>query len=186
MAGIFVRIQNASYTQLGKMLTSGEITETALKNYYQQELKKAKSRIYKLAKESAIKEYGKQDIPKFMSLKNLTTTSALLHEIADISKFMRQRTSTIGGLKREKEARLKNLKKFGVNVSAENYGKWIEFVKWFNLSEYSKKFMYEAEEVKDTFLESMEDGKASPKEWDDLFKKYAEKQDSESGLTQYR
>jgi hypothetical protein len=61
-----------------------------------------------------------------------------------------------------------------------------DFVKWFNLSEYSKKFMYEADVIKEVFEESLEDGKASPKEWDDLFKKYAKKQDSESGLTQYR
>ena len=35
-----------------------------------QELKKSKSRIRKLAKESTTKEYGAQEIPKFMSLKN--------------------------------------------------------------------------------------------------------------------
>lgn len=186
MAGIFTRIQKASYTQLGKMLTSGEVTEAALKNYYRQEFKKAKSRIRKLEKESTIKEYGAQDIPKFLSLKNLTTMSALLHEIADISRFMRRGSSTMGGLRREKEARLENLKKFGLNVTLENYGKWNEFVNWFNLSEYSKKFMYEAEEVKDVFTESLEDEKATPAEWDDLFKKYAQLQDSTSGVTEYR
>lgn len=186
MAGIFNRIQNASYSQLGKMLTSGEVSVKALQNYYSQELKKAKDRIRKLKKESTTEEFGAQEIPKFMSLKNLTTTSALLREVADISKFMRQRTSTIGGLKREKEARLKNLKKFGVNVTAKNYAKWMEFVKWFNLSEYSKKFMYEAEEVKDVFTESMEDEKATQKEWESLFNEYIKKQDSTSGVTQYR
>jgi len=186
MAGIYTRIQQSSYSQLGKMVTSGEVTIKVLQNYYRQEFKKAKSRIRKLDTEAVEREYGKQDIPKFMSLKNLTTTSALLHEIADISRFMRHRSSTMGGLKREKEARIRNLQKFGLDVSPENYGKWNEFVKWFNLSEYSKKFMYEAEEVKDVFTESLENGKATPKEWDDLFKKYAEKQDSESGLTQYR
>lgn len=186
MAGIFVRIQNASYSQLGKMLTSGEITETALKNYYSQELKKAKDRIRKLAKESTTEEFGAQEIPKFMSLKNLTTTTALLHEVADISRFMRQRISTIGGLKREKEARLKNLKKFGVNVTDKNYGKWMEFIKWFNLSEYSKKFMYEAEEVKDVFTDSMKDEKATPAEWERLFNEYIKRQDNSSGVTSYR
>lgn len=186
MAGIYTRIQQSSYTQLGQMLTRGEVTIKVLQNYYRQELKKAKSRIRKLDTELVEKEYGKQDIPKFMSLKNLRTTSDLLHEIADISKFMRHRSSTIGGLKREKEARLQNLKKFGLNVTPENYGLWNEFVKWFNLSEYSKKFMYEAEEVKDVFTEALEDGKASPSDWEKLFKKYAEREDSASGVTQYR
>lgn len=186
MAGLYTRIQKASYTQLGKMLTSGEVTEAALKNYYRQEYKKAKSRIRKLDTEAVEKEYGKQDIPKFLNIKNLTTTSALLHEIADISRFMRHRSSTMGGLRREKKARLENLKKFGLNVTPENYGKWNEFVNWFNLSEYSKKFMYEAEEVKDVFTESLEDEKATPEEWDKLFKEYAKLQDSASGVTQYR
>lgn len=186
MAGLYTRIQKASYTQLGEMLTSGEVTEAALKNYYRQEFKKAKSRIRKLEKESTIKEYGAQDIPKFLNIKNLTTTSALLHEIADISRFMRRRSSTIGGLKREKEARLKNLKKFGLNVTPENYGKWNEFVNWFNLSEYSKKFEYEAEEVKDVFTESLKNEKATPEEWERLFNEYIKKQDSAGGVTQYR
>lgn len=186
MAGIFVRIQQASYTQLGKMLSSGEITETAIKNYYRQELKKAKSRIYKLAKESTIKEYGTQDIPKFKSLKELTSVSDLLHEVSDISRFMRLKSTTIGGLKREKEARLKNLKKFGINVTPENYGLWNDFVKWFELSEYSKKFMYEADTIKDVFTEALDNEKPTPEEWDRLFKKYAELEDSASGVTSYR
>lgn len=186
MAGVFTTIRESSYTELGELLTSGAVSEAALRNYYRQEVKKARSRISKLKSAPITKEYGKQDLPRFMSMKNLTNTGALLHEIADLNRFLNRKTSLESGLKKTKTARLKYLREWGLNISSENFGRWAEFIHWFNLSEYSKKFEYEADEVKDVFMESIKNEKATPEEWERLFKKYAEKQDSASGVTQYR
>ena len=108
MAAVFTTIRESTYTQLGKLLSSGEISEAAMRNYYRTEVKKARNRISKLKSERITREYGKQDLPRFMSARNLTTTSALLHEIADLNRFLNKKTSLESGLKRQKEARMKN------------------------------------------------------------------------------
>lgn len=185
MAAVFTTIRESSYTELGELLTSGAVSEAALRNYYKQEVKKARSRISKLKSAAITKEYGKQDIPRFMALKNLTNTGALLHEIADLNRFLNRKTSLESGLKKSKAARLKYLREWGLNISPENFGRWAEFVRWFNLSEYSKKFEYEADEVKEVFEDSLKNEKATPEEWERLFNEYIKKQDSASGVTQY-
>ena len=186
MAGVFTTIRESSYTELGELLTSGAVSEAAMRNYYRQEVKKARNRISKLKSDAITKEYGKQDIPRFMALKNLTTTGALLHEIADLNRFLNRKASLESGLRKNKAAYLEKLKEWGLDISSENFGKWAEFLQWFKLSEYSKKFEYEADEVKDVFEESLKNEKASPAEWEKLFNEYIKRQDSSSGVTEYR
>ena len=186
MAAVFTTIRESTYTQLGKLLSSGEISEAAMRNYYRTEVKKARNRISKLKSERITREYGKQDLPRFMSYRNLTTTSALLHEIADLNRFLNKKTSLESGLKRQKEARMKNLKQAGVDITPENYSMWDQFIRWFNLSEYSKKFEYEEIVVQDVFEEAVKNEKSTPAEWERLFKKYAELEDKKSKRRSYR
>lgn len=185
MAGIFTTLRGSTYTQLGKLVTSGAVSEAALRNFYREERRKAQSRISKLKSEKTTLEYGKQDIPKFMQEKNLTSMSALLHEIADLNRFLNRKTSVISGLKKQKEARIKELKKFGVNVDNTSYSKWAEFIQWFNLSEYSKKFEYESTEVKDVFSEAMKQEKSTPAEWERLFQQYIDHENTQSKRRSY-
>lgn len=186
MAAVFTTIRESTYTQLGQLLTSGEITEVALRNYYRTEVKKARNRISKLKSSRIEQEYGKQDLPRFLSLKNLTTSSALLHEIADLNRFLNKKTSLESGLKRQKEARFNNLREMGVDIDEENYSMWDRFIKWFNLSEYSKKFEYEEIVVHDVFEEAIKNEKSTPAEWEKLFRKYAENEDKKSRRRSYR
>lgn len=186
MAAVFTTIRESTYTQLGKLLSSGEISEAALRNYYRTEVKKARNRISKLKNPRIEQEYGKQDLPRFMSLRNLTTTSALLHEIADLNRFLNKRTSLESGLKHEKQYRMEYLQNEGINISEGDYTKWDEFIKWFYLSEYSKKFEYVDEVVCDVFEEAIENEKSTPEDWEKLFKKYAENEDHKSKRTSYR
>ena len=186
MAAVFTTIRQSTYLQLGKLLTSGEISEAAMRNYYRTEVKKARNRISKLKNKKVIAEYGEQDLPRFMSLRNLITTSALLHEIADLNKFLNKRTSLISGLKHEKKYRMEYLQNVGFNVTEENYLRWDEFIKWFYLSEYSKKFEYVDEVIGEVFEEAMANEKTSPEDWDKLFEKYAENEDRKSKRTAHR
>lgn len=186
MAVVFTTIRQSTYTQLGKLLSSGDISEAAMRNYYRTEVKKARNRISKLKNERIVSEYGKQDLPRFMSLKNLTTTAALLHEIADLNRFLNKKTSLESGLKRQKESRLKNLHEMGVDIDEDNYTLWDRFIKWFNLSEYSKKFEYEELVVQDVFDEAVKNEKSTPAEWEKLFKKYADYEDKKSRRRSYR
>ena len=186
MAVNFTTLRESTYLQLGKMVTSGAISEAALRNFYRTERRKAQSRISKLKSKKVIAEYGPQDIPKFMQEKNLITMSSLLHEIADLNRFLNKRTSLISGLKHEKQYRLEYLQSEGVDVTDENYLKWDEFIKWFNLSEYSKKFEYVDETVGEVFEEAMRNEKSSPKDWEKLFEKYAENENRRSKRSKYR
>lgn len=182
----FTTLRESTYTQLGKLVTSGAVSEAALRNFYRTERRKAQSRISKLKSEKVTREYGKQDIPKFMQEKNLTSMSALLHEIADLNRFLNRKTSLVSGLKKQKEARIKELKKFGVNVDSNSYSDWAEFIQWFNLSEYSKRFEYESTEVKDVFSEAMKQEKSTPAEWEKLFQQYVEHENTQSKRRSYR
>ena len=186
MAAVFTTIRESTYTQLGKLVSSGEITEAALRNYYRTEVKKARNRISKLKNPRIEREYGKQDLPRFMSLRNLTTTSALLHEIADLNRFLNKRTSLESGLKHEKNYRMEYLKSEGINVSEDNYLLWDEFIKWFNLSEYSKKFEYVDEVVGEVFEDAINNEKITPADWEKLFERYAKHEDKKSKRTSYR
>lgn len=186
MAVSFTTLRESTYTQLGKMVTSGAVSEAALRNFYRTERRKAKNRISKLKSEKVTREYGRQDIPYFMKEKNLTSMSALVHEIADLNRFLNRKTSLVSGLKKQKEARIKELKKFGVNVDGDSYNKWSEFIQWFNLSEYSKRFEYESTEVKDVFSEAMKQEKSTPVEWERLFQQYIDHENTQSKRHSYR
>ena len=186
MAGLFTTLRNSTYLQLGKMVTSGAVSEAALRNFYRTEKRKAQNRISKLRNKKVIAEYGEQDLPKFMKEKNLTTMSALLHEIADLNRFLNKRTSLISGLKHEKQYRMEYLQNEGIDVTDDNYLLWDEFIKWFNLSEYSKKFEYVDEAVGEVFEEAMKNEKSSPKDWEKLFEKYAENENHRSKRSKYR
>lgn len=186
MAAVFTTIRESTYLQLGKLLSAGGISEAALRNYYRTEVKKARNRISKLKNPRIEREYGKQELPRFSSLRELKTTSALLHEIADLNRFLNKRTSLESGLKHEKQYRMEYLQSEGINVSEGNYNMWDEFIKWFNLSEYSKKFEYVDAVVGEVFEEAIENEKSTPEDWEKLFKKYAENEDRKSKRTSYR
>lgn len=186
MAGVFTTIRESTYTQLGKMVTTGSITESQLRNYYKSEVKKARSRISKLRSESVTTEYGKQELPRFMKEKNLTTLSALVHEIADLNRFLNKKTSLVSGLKEAKKKHLERLKNLNMKVDEGNYNKWQEFIKWFNLSEYSKKFEYEDEVIEEIFYEAVENEKSTPDEWERLFDEYIKDEDKKSKRRAYK
>lgn len=186
MAAVFTTIRESTYLQLGKLVSAGEISEAALRNYYRTEVKKARNRISKLKNKNVIKEYGEQDLPKFSPLKELKSKSDLIHEIIDLNKFLNKRTSLISGLKHEKKYRMEYLQNVGFNVTEDNFLRWDEFIKWFNLSEYSKKFEYVDEVVGEVFEEAMANEKTSPEDWDKLFEKYAENEDRKSKRTVHR
>jgi hypothetical protein len=93
-------IQRMTYNQLAKALVSGELTEKRLRSYYTDARRKATDRNRRVQSS----EFGKIAEPqRFMTLKNLPTQSALLHEIADVNRFLSSKRSTISGQRALKE-----------------------------------------------------------------------------------
>ena len=184
--GVFTQIRNASFMELGVLVSGGVISEKAVRNYYSSELKKARARINFLNSKKYIAEFGKQDTPTFETPRKLKDMRSLLREVSDLNRFLRTAETKYSGLKAEKEARLKNLEEMGFDTSTLNYAKWAEFVKWYKKSEFSKTFEYHSAEVKKVFEESIQNEQATPAEWQKLFQKYLDKYESDKGTgTQY-
>ena len=75
-------IQKMTYNQLAKALVSGELSEKRLRSYYTDARRKATDRNRRVQ----ASEFGQIAEPqRFMTLKNLPTQSALLHEIRESS-----------------------------------------------------------------------------------------------------
>lgn len=158
-------IQKMTYNQLAKALVSGELTEKRLRSYYTDARRKAKDRNRRVQSS----EFGQiAESERFMTLKNLPTQSALLHEIADVNKYLSSKRSTISGQRALKEKYIETAQQHGMNVDDDNYFKWIDFLKWFKESAYALAYDSDSEEVSDAFEEG-----SGPADWERIFKAYA-------------
>ena len=158
-------IQKMTFNQLAKALVSGELTEKRLRSYYTDARRKAVDRNRRVQSS----EFGKIAEPqRFMTLKNLPTQSALLHEIADVNRFLSSKRSTISGQRALKERYIETAQQHGMNVDDSNYFKWIDFLKWFKQSAYALAYDSDSEEVADAFEEG-----AGPADWERIFTAYA-------------
>lgn len=160
----FGQISKMTYTELGKALTKGTLTEKWLKSYYATARRKAMSRTKRVSKTN---EFGPVEEQYFMKVRNLPTTSPLLHEIADVNRYLKSATSTITGLRERKQNQLQTLHEHKFTfVTSRNYSDWIAFMQWFESSEYSAFYDSNDTEVEDVFVSAKV---ATPKEWERLF-----------------
>lgn len=160
------QISKMSYNEMGKKLTTGELTEKRLKDYYTSARKKAMDRYRRTSKTT---EFGEMvERQAFAKLKNLPTTSALVHEIANVNRYLNSYASTITGLKAHREKVLTTLSFHGFDfVDESNYGDWMRFLTWFKSSDYARAYDSNDEEVADAF--TMAEG-STPEEWEHAFK----------------
>ena len=173
-----VKIQELNYSQLSKALTSGQVTEKQLRRYYREARTRANRR-YKDIIRKTKGEFG--DIQKvfFMKEKNITNTQSLLREIHDVNKYLSGRSSTITGLKIQRESIIETAERLGVDIDEGNYRQWIDFLNWFNNSEFAKFFDSISEEVAEAF--NMSEG-ASPSDWSKALEMFI---GSDSGRKKY-
>ena len=163
----FGQISKMTYTELGKALTKGTVTEKWLKSYYASARRKAMSRSARVSKTN---EFGPVEDQYFRKTRNLTTTSALLHELADVNRYLGGSSSTIKGLRQRRDKQLASLQRHGFNfVDQSNYGDWVRFMQWFQSSEYAAYYDSNDDEVAEVFDAAEQ---ASPKEWAALFESY--------------
>ena len=161
-----LQIQSLSYNELAKMLTAGEITEKRLRSYYTDARKKAVARNRRVQQS----EFGEiAESETFLTSRNLPTTSALLHEIADVSHYLRSKRSTIAGQREIKRNYIETAKERNLKVDDANYDKWIKFIKWFKESKYSSVFDSDAEEVEDAYEEGADEA-----DWERIFDEFGE------------
>lgn len=161
------QISQMTYNQLGAALVSGELSVKRLRSYYSDARAKALARSARVQKS----EFGEiSDKPYFSKIKNLTTDRALLHEIADVNKYLKSDRSTITGQKKLREKYIETAKERGFDIDADNYTDWINFIQWFKNSEFALSFDSDSEEVEEAFQEG-----AGPDEWKKLFGEYMDR-----------
>lgn len=170
-------IKNASYNQIVGMLNTGNLQEKELRKAYSQLRDIAEKRIKRVSTKEVTKEFGTVDMYDedgvyFRKIKNISTTSELVRELADMTRFLRSKRSTVTGLRKQREQTIWQGKKLGFNINEKNYLDFIKFMKWFKSSEYSKKYDSDSEEVQAVFNSEA----ATEADWKKLFKKYAKAQ----------
>ena len=158
-------IQNMSYTELGKAVVHGSYSLKQLRNAYTQMRDIAQKRIGRLNKPGNVKQFGKPDDTYFRKTKDIVTSSDLLREIRDVSKFLTNKGSTIKGLKERRDFTINKMKELGFDVKKADYPDIQNFMKWFKASEYSKKYDSDSPEVVEVFNTE----KASPEDWRKAF-----------------
>ena len=134
------KIQHMSYTDLGKSVISGEFSIKQLRQAYSQMRSTAVKRIERLNAPKNVAQFGKPENEYFRQTKSLTTSSELLKEIRDISKFLTTKGTTISGLRERRNFLVEHMKEAGFNVTNADYPNLVKFLKWFKASEYSKKY----------------------------------------------
>lgn len=139
-----------NYVQLTKAFTSGQISEKQLRSYYKEASRTARRRYRDVQKRSK-GEFGELAKQTFVKERNITTTQQLLKEIHDVNKYLSGKTSTITGLKNQREQIIETAERLGVDISESNYREWLDFLNWFNNSEYAKYFDSSSEEVAEAF-----------------------------------
>lgn len=159
------RIQNLSYQDLGKSVVSGDYSLKELRQAYSQMRSTAQKRIERLNKPENIRQFGQPEKEFFTPTKNITTSSALLREIKDVSSFLNKKGSTISGLRERRSYLIEHMNESGWDVSKQDYPDLVKFIKWFKASEYSKKYDSDSPEVAEVFSSE----RATPEDWRKAF-----------------
>ena len=175
------KIAGMSYTQLTQLVDAGRISVKDLRSTYSQLRTTAKSRERTVSRETVVEQFGNVDRQNFRTTKNLVTTSELLHELADVGKFLRSQRSTVTGLKEQREQIIDRMEQQGFDIDRDNYRDFINFMQWFKSSEYSKLYDSDSEEVSEVF----NSGETNPADWKQLFEELRGRATAAPTIRQY-
>lgn len=166
-------IQNMNLQELGQSVTSGEFSIADLRRAYSQMRDIAVKRVQRLTSAKNVAQFGKPNLymengEYFRKTKFIKGEGELLKEIADVSKFLQSKRSTITGLKETRETIIENMQEQGFEIDRSNYVQFLEFMKWFKSSEFAKKYDSDSPVVSEVFNSE----KASPEDWREAFEKF--------------
>lgn len=176
------KIKNLSYTELGKAVVSGDYSIKQLKQAYSQMRSTAQKRIERLNKPENIRQFGEPEKEVFRTVKNLPTTSELLKEIKDVSRFLQTKGSTITGQRERRKFTINHFKEEGFNVSNKDYPDLQKFLKWFKTSDYSKKFDSDAPQVAEVFNSE----KPNEEDWERAFNAFRQVEEKSAPVRKYK
>lgn len=167
-------IQNMNLQELGQSVTSGDFSIADLRRAYSQMRDIAVKRVQRLTSAKNVAQFGKPNLymengEYFRKTKFIKGEGELLKEIADVSKFLQSKRSTITGLRETRETIIENMQEQGFEIDRSNYVQFLEFMKWFKSSEFAKKYDSDSPVVSEVFNSE----KASPEDWREAFEKFS-------------
>ena len=175
------QIAGMSYSQLTQLVARDRISVKELRSTYSQLRKTAMGRTRTVSKDEVTEQFGTPDRQTFSVSKNLVTTQSLLHELADVGKFLRSNQSTVTGLKKERDYYIEKFQNEEFDVDESSYRDFREFLKWFKASEFAKKYDSDSEEVSEVF----NSGATEAADWRKLFEEISQRAEKSAPVRQY-
>lgn len=157
----------ASYNQIGKMLTTGEISETDLRYYYSRARQTALKRVRAAAGTDVAFVRNK---PEFRTIRQTITTSDLVHEIADVNRFLSGAT-TVTARRAKRDETIATLQEQGFDfITRENFNRWGAFMDWGRSAGiFAGGYDSESAEVEETFKAAERIGARDVETYRELF-----------------
>lgn len=157
-------LKGASVAKMGELLTQGKITESELRSYYRGARKTAAGR-QQAAEKAGLSVKGEIG----MKSSNITTTGALLREIADVNRFLKQ--GTVTARKESMDKILKTMHGRGLfqNVNQSNFDSFTRFMDWARAAGIFKSYSSESDVIEETIDAVISTGASTAAEFSELF-----------------
>lgn len=124
-----------SYNSIVKSLASGNVTLSELEAQYNKMRSTVSRQLRRIAK-SDVAWIDENSRPVFATIRQLKTQenykSALLHELADITKFKESKGYKLEDRRETRDKIINTMQQRGFKVDVSNYRQYIAFMRWFN------------------------------------------------------
>ncbi len=171
-AALQLKFKGVTLVGLQRMLDDGRATIKEISKYYTDARAIADKRI---------KRVMGSDVPFVDAppqfLKGKLAPETLLHEVANVNAFLSGQgygATTVPERRKLKQKTINTLHEHGMTwVNTANFNDFVKFQKWFKSSLWSLVFDSDSERVGlDIFKKSHDEGRATPAEWEKLFKEF--------------
>lgn len=159
-------LSGATYTQVGKMLSEGKVTEAELKKYYKGALAAAEKRQQRSIEAGLAKEGQSVGLKP----RNITSVMELVRNVADVNKYLKAPTT----VKQRTEVMNKALKTMhnrgmfkGVNKG--NFNQFTRFMDWARAAGVLKTYSSESDVIEETVDAVISTGASTAAEFQELF-----------------
>ena len=161
-------LNEMSYNEIVAKVKRGKITVEEIEKAYSKNRKTAMGRIKRIASAPNIsyRAFGQQK-PQFDTLRQVRQnkedyTRELIKSFVDLSQFMRHKTSTITGRKKQMEKAINTLHSRGVTyVNMKNYGTWVRFTNYLRSTAAATAFYVLSDEAEEAFTDAEEQGQGN-------------------------
>ena len=161
--------------QIAKAIKAGTYTESELRREYT----KLRNQIVKQIKRTQASDIpylpGKAPTPP--TIKELTgplgvNMQQMIYEAGQMVKLLHSKGYTRAGRVAQRKEAVAQLRKHGINIDIDDWGKWRRFMEWFKHTEFSALYDSSSEVTLDVFAQG-----SNAAEWEKLFKEWSNRND---------